>query len=92
MTPPDARQVAEQILKLLPVAGWDIYNTNVMVIEAFVQHALTEARRQVWEEAAKEAERRAIPIIDKHYVNSLTVFAAWLRQRALPSEQTETPR
>ena len=80
MTNPDARRVAEQIRQQ---CGIDFgYDHEELV--GLVAAALSEARRQAWEEAA-ELARACNTQETEHLYHQL-------RQRALPSEQTETSR
>ena len=92
MTPPDARQVAEQINDAL---------TDDELI-AILESALSEARRQESEEAAAKLDEIAAgPFTGDGIIGPLQVIglqqgfkwaANLLRQRARPSEQTETPQ
>ena len=90
MTPPDARQVAEQLHRLgddgFPDSGCDFPSEWKLQAEAIITAALSEARRQVCEEAANH--------VHAHYFASSAAeeLIAELRQRARPSEQTEAPR
>ena len=130
MTPPDARQVAEQIAQAIEEAiwtprdgfDWELdkvaaiiarefarltalladaderahYSHGVAELamkhrdaaEAALATAEAEARRQVWEDTSAEVDQ-----ILERYPNdteALAVLVEWLRQRARPSEQTET--
>ena len=80
--------------------GLDRANLLAQLAEARARHAedvraayrtgAAEARRQVWEDTSAEVDQ-----ILERYPNdteALAVLVEWLRQRALPSGQTETPR
>ena len=149
MTPPDARQVAEQLVMAVRALddrythclthgeaiaaiqralseatarlaaerdAWkkaanltlaDLNRAIDVAVEARARHAedvhaayrtgAAEARRQVWEEAARMATAEANNYAHGGYDDSAgehacEVLADVFRQRALPSEQTETPR
>ena len=108
MTPPDDRQIAEQLEHQVcrnVVDGFrfscpDPLRLCAVCLANAALAQLSEARRLVWEEAAREAGAWARKsLAHKHASDELIAcghemeaFEQWLRQRALPSEQTETPR
>ena len=96
MTPPDARQVAEQIeyANELEVDREDALARTT----AIIADAISEARRQVWEEAVREADDMSCIQLDcghtlcRAYRAVTRKLQGHLPERARPSEQTETPR